>query len=185
MRGAARAQAGAIPPPRQVNRKVPQALEAICQKAMALKPEDRYASPQALAHDLEHWLADEAVAARRDPALTRLARWGRRHKPLVASLIVLLATALTAASVGLVLINREHLQTAHQRDLALQAENRAQTNFIKAKQSESEAEVVLRFFQDQVLAAARPEGQEGGLGVAATIRAAVERGRAQDRHGVP
>ena len=169
-----RAQAGAIPPPRQVNRKVPQALEAICQKAMALKPEDRYASPQALAHDLEHWLADEAVAARRDPALTRLARWGRRHKPLVASLIVLLATALTAASVGLVLINRERVQTAHQRELALQAENRAQNNFIKAKQSESEAEAVLEFFQKKVLGAARPKNQEGGLGIDVSLRAAID-----------
>ena len=29
---------------------------------MALKPEDRYPSPRALAEDIEHWLADEPVA---------------------------------------------------------------------------------------------------------------------------
>src|SRR5262249_50862620 len=38
-----------------------QALEAICLKAMALHPGDRYPSPRALADDLEHWLAEEAL----------------------------------------------------------------------------------------------------------------------------
>ena len=41
-----RAQRGEFPPPRQVDRGVPPALEAICLKAMALKPEDRYPSPR-------------------------------------------------------------------------------------------------------------------------------------------
>jgi serine/threonine protein kinase len=53
--------------PRQVRRKITPALEAICLKAMALRPEDRYASAGALADDLEHWLADEPVAAYREP----------------------------------------------------------------------------------------------------------------------
>ena len=39
------------------------ALEAICLKAMALRPEDRYATPGALAEDLDRWLADEPVGA--------------------------------------------------------------------------------------------------------------------------
>ena len=39
------------------------ALEAVCLKAMALKPEDRYAAPKALAEDVERWLADEPVTA--------------------------------------------------------------------------------------------------------------------------
>jgi len=33
-------------------------------KAMATRPEDRYASPRALANDLEHWFADEPVTAK-------------------------------------------------------------------------------------------------------------------------
>ena len=43
------------------------ALEAICLKAMALKPEDRYASCRALADDVERWTADEPVSAWREP----------------------------------------------------------------------------------------------------------------------
>jgi tetratricopeptide (TPR) repeat protein len=44
----------------------------------------------------------------------------------------------------------------------------------KARQSASESKAVLEFFQEQVLAAARPEGQEGGLGKDVTIRKAVD-----------
>src|SRR5262249_50442717 len=35
-------QEGEFPPPREVNRAVPRPLDAICLKAMALRPEDRY-----------------------------------------------------------------------------------------------------------------------------------------------
>ena len=60
-------QRGEFRPPRAVNPEIARPLEAICLKAMALKPEDRYASPKALADDIEHWLADEPVTAYREP----------------------------------------------------------------------------------------------------------------------
>jgi WD40 repeat protein len=98
---------GEFPPPRSVLPAVPRPLEAICLKAMALKPEDRYPSPRDLARDVECWLADEPILARRDPFAARLARWGRRHKPVVSGLAVLLITATVALSVGLVRVDRE------------------------------------------------------------------------------
>src|SRR5205807_9120511 len=92
-----RVQSGDFPPPRQVKAGVPAALEAICLKAMALRPEDRYASARALADDVEHWLADEPVAAYREPLLRRLGRWRRRHRALAADLAVLALAAGGAA----------------------------------------------------------------------------------------
>jgi tetratricopeptide (TPR) repeat protein len=77
---------GSFPPPRQVNRKVPPALEAICLKAMAREPADRYPSALALAQDMDHWLADEPVAARREPRWERLLRFCRR-RPVLAGWI--------------------------------------------------------------------------------------------------
>src|SRR5262249_27501248 len=62
---------GEFPPPRQVNTRVPRALEAVCLKAMASKPEDRYATARALAAEVEHWLADEPVTAYREPLVER------------------------------------------------------------------------------------------------------------------
>jgi tetratricopeptide (TPR) repeat protein len=91
-----RVQRGEFQPPRQVKRKVPAALEAVCLKAMALRPEDRYDNALALAADIKHWLADEPVSAYREPWRIRARRWARRHKPAVA--------ALTAAGVAVLLL---------------------------------------------------------------------------------
>jgi eukaryotic-like serine/threonine-protein kinase len=91
-----RVERGAFPPPRQVNGAVPAALEAVCLKAMARLPADRYPSARALADDVEHWLADEPTAAFREPLAVRLGRWGRRHRPLVAGAAALLVTAVAA-----------------------------------------------------------------------------------------
>ncbi len=88
-----------FPPPRQVKPTVPRPLEAICLKAMASRPEDRYGSAKALAEDLERWLADEPVLAHREPAAVRLARWSRRHRTAVVAAAVLLATSTLALAV--------------------------------------------------------------------------------------
>ena len=53
-----RVRRGIFPGPRRVRRSIDPALEAICLKAMALKPEDRHATPMALAEEIEAWLAD-------------------------------------------------------------------------------------------------------------------------------
>jgi len=80
-----RVQRGEFLRPSQVISKTPKPLEAICLKAMATKPEDRYASAQDLAADVEHWLADEPVVAWKEPVSARAWRWVRRHRTLVTS----------------------------------------------------------------------------------------------------
>jgi serine/threonine-protein kinase len=102
-----RVKAGEFPPPRRVAASVPRPLEVICLKAMALRPEDRYASPRALAEDLEHWLADEPVSAWREPLARRLARWGRRHARLLAAAGGLLSAAVVALAMSTWLIALE------------------------------------------------------------------------------
>ena len=59
--------AGEIPRPRSLHPRIAPALEAICLKALALKPADRYESAEALKADLERWLADEPARAYSDP----------------------------------------------------------------------------------------------------------------------
>ena len=90
--------------PRTIARWIAPSLEAICLKAMALKPEDRYQSARAMANDIEHWLADEPVIAYKELFRERLSRWERRHKLVVhgsfLSLVVLtLGLGITASVV--------------------------------------------------------------------------------------
>ena len=66
---------------------------------MATEPEDRYATPRALADDLERWMADEPVTAWREPLARRARRWARRNRTAVtaAGAAVLVALVGTAA----------------------------------------------------------------------------------------
>jgi serine/threonine protein kinase len=66
------------PRPRVLNHAIPRDLEAICLKALAKKPADRYASAAALANDLRAFLRGDAVEAHRLTWFVRLKRTLRR-----------------------------------------------------------------------------------------------------------
>ena len=110
---------------REVKPWVPANVRAICRKAMAVKPGDRYATAAALADDIERFLADEPVAAWPDPWRVRLWRFVKRHRTAVAAAGVLLATTTVALAIGNVLVARERdakerarQEAVAQRDLA-------------------------------------------------------------------
>ncbi len=109
-------QIGDIDWPRRIGfQPVPPPLIAICQKAMALHPADRYATPLALAEDIEHWLADEPVSAYREPWTKRLGRWRRRHNTFVTATTLVLITLMVGGIVAFGVVER---QTAQARALA-------------------------------------------------------------------
>ncbi len=100
-------------------------LQAICLKAMATDPAARYPSALALAQDVERWLADEPVSARRSPIHAKVFRWARRHSNVVAGAVTLLATATVGLTIGSIYIGGARRNA----DLARQ---RAQVNFAQA-----------------------------------------------------
>ncbi len=83
-------------PPRKINLEVEPGLDAICLKALEKRPEDRYLSASELAQDMQRWLADEPVRAYSEPWTSRVLRWARRHKTIVAAAGGLLVTATIA-----------------------------------------------------------------------------------------
>jgi serine/threonine-protein kinase len=68
---------------RQVDRSLPRDLEAICAKALAKHPDDRYPSAAALARDLRAYLRGEAIEARPYTWVVRLHRDLERRHPVV------------------------------------------------------------------------------------------------------
>jgi serine/threonine protein kinase len=93
---------GDWPPPRHAKASVARALDAVCLKAMALKPAARYGSALELAADVERWLADEPATAWREPLLTRAGRWVRRHRGKVAATVAASFVALLLGGAGMV-----------------------------------------------------------------------------------
>jgi serine/threonine-protein kinase len=71
--------------PRAVDSTVPKPLNAICLKAMAARPGDRYQAAIELADDLNRWLTGEPVRAYPEPWWMRVQRWIRKHKALVTA----------------------------------------------------------------------------------------------------
>lgn len=102
---------GDIRAAKQVKSDIPPALDAICRKAMALRPADRYATPRELNEELEHWLADEPVSAYREGMTARFGRWVRHHRTAVIALTAGMAAGLAVMTVAVVLLtaanNRE------------------------------------------------------------------------------
>jgi serine/threonine-protein kinase len=88
---------GEFPSPRRLDPSIDAALEAVCLKAMALQPADRYASARALADDVERWMADEPVTAWREPLFRRARRWARRNRTAVSAAM---GAVLVAAGLG-------------------------------------------------------------------------------------
>jgi serine/threonine-protein kinase len=112
------AAAGEFPPPGEVGPPVPAPLAAICTRAMAPEPRDRYASAKDLARDIERWLADEPVTAYRDPPTARLRRWSRRHRTLTGVALALLLAGTAGLGSGLYAVRKEERRTAAERDTA-------------------------------------------------------------------
>lgn len=81
---------------------IPPEIEAICLKAMASKPEDRYQKAGLMAADLENFIAGEPVVALPENLPRKTERFLRKHaRAVTASLL-----GLSLATVGLALANR-------------------------------------------------------------------------------
>ena len=84
----------------KLNREIPSDLQRIVHKAIDRDPEHRYQTAGELAEDLQRFIDDEPIKARRVSSVERLARWSRHNKGLAAALatVSLLITVLAIGS---------------------------------------------------------------------------------------
>ena len=118
-------QRGDFPPPRQIDPSIDKALEAVCKKAMATKPEERYDSCHALAADIERWTADMPVTSWNEPFTRRARRWMNRNRTAVTAAVAAVMVAL--AGLGAV--------------VAVQAQANSALTALNARLYESNAQV--------------------------------------------
>jgi WD40 repeat protein len=139
-------------PPRRIRDEVDRDLEAVCLKCLEKEPARRYGSAEALAEDLERWLAGKPTCARTIGPLGRVLRWCRR-KPLAMALIVLsvalLAGSTTALVVGLVSMARSHAagqeREAAQRRQHYPTDMRSANEYLLHGDFDKAAEILARY----------------------------------------
>ncbi len=91
-------------PPSTIRPAVDRDLETICLKCLEKEPARRYLTAQAVAEDLERWLAGRPIAARRAGPVERAWRLCRHHPrstALASVLVLLLATSVVGIATGM------------------------------------------------------------------------------------
>lgn len=107
--------------PRRLNSRIPRDLETIVLKAIASEPADRYQTAGELARDLDCFLDDRPIYARRSSPLERLWRWARRNRTvaaLTASTLVLLVMVAVGTSAGYIQTRQANIEEARLRQKA-------------------------------------------------------------------
>ncbi len=170
--------------PRRLKRWIDPALEAVCLKAMAFMPEDRYQSSRALADDIERWTAGQPVNAWAEPLPRRVRRWVRRAAPAMTLVMLLGLVALA----GMAVAQRRQIGSLRMAsaaiDLALhdsrETTNQTKLALVESEESRTRAEAVGQFLTD---AFRRTDPQQDGRKLSAVSlldRAAGELAKGHD-----
>jgi serine/threonine protein kinase/formylglycine-generating enzyme required for sulfatase activity len=120
---------------RKLNRQVPRDLETIVHKAIDREPARRYAAAGELAADLQRFLGDEPIRARRLSSMERVLKWSRRNKGVASAALITAVFLMTVA--GLALADAWRLQ--NERDAVLDEQRRANAAERKALVARTEA----------------------------------------------
>jgi WD40 repeat protein len=152
-------------PPRKLQPRIDRDLETICLKCLAKEPHERYGSAEALAEDLERYLAGEPIRARPVRRLEAGIKWVRRN-PVVAGLLAAVLLVLAAGAMVL-MVSKQAI--AREKDLAVRAERLAKQRLFDARLAQARAhrwgrQVGQRFDSWQPLSEAAQIGHELDLG---------------------
>lgn len=120
--------------PRRVRPDIPRPLEAICLKAMAPLPQNRYASAKELADEIERWLAGEPVAAYPEGTVDRVLRWARKHRAWVTAGGLALAAVTAITTVAFVVVSFQNWRISNLAEAETAARKDAQ---IKRQEAET------------------------------------------------
>lgn len=156
------------------NAEIPRDLVTIVEKAIQRDPANRYPSAGELASDLERYLADEPIKARRTSALEHVVRWSRQNRSLatalsaIVTLVFLVAIGSTIAAgyfqqiaADKQLLAEEKGRLAEEKEaerlLAIQAQMDAETAQKNEEESRKQAELAAETAGQLEFAAVRAE----------------------------
>jgi tetratricopeptide (TPR) repeat protein len=145
-------------------------VDWIIMKALEKDRNRRYTSPANFAEDIERFLRREPVSARPPSAAYRLGRFSQRHR------VAVLAAAAVAAALlaGTTIAVWQAVLATQAKNGAVAAATAEREAKLRAVSKEAETQAILNFVRNQILAAARPKGLDGGLGPEVSLREAID-----------
>lgn len=157
-------QRGTIQSPRRINQTIPRDLETIIQKAIAVDTKHRYQSAGELAEDLNRFLENRPIRARRVNLLEHLWRWSKRN-PAIASLsgiaLSLLLMLGISLAVGFERERRERKRAESFSTLATEALDRIFNRFVPSRAQTTESNMAATDYSEPVLSRESAELLEG------------------------
>lgn len=170
------------PPVDRLQPGVPRDLASICAKCLAKAPEQRYASAQAVQHELQRFLRGEPVVARPIGRTAKLARWCRRNPFVAAASFLAVASLLVGATVAtwFGIDAHRHAKLLDQRNLELEQQAlKLQQSRDDARNAVADATTFKDFLIQDLIRVGRPLGFKGGqdrhLTLASALTQASER----------
>ncbi|HEV3005842.1 MAG TPA: serine/threonine-protein kinase, partial [Pirellulales bacterium] len=124
--------------PRKLVDNVPHDLAAICRKALARTPADRFQTAREFAADLRRWLAHEPTVARPARPLRRVLLWSRRNKGWAAAIV-----AVALAIVLLAIVENRRAQVAEANTAMITEKAKTEAEAAVAKDREHERDNLL------------------------------------------
>ena len=149
------------PSPRKFNPNISRDIETITLKCLEKDPANRYQTALEISEELNRTVKGEPVKARPVGAIGKLVRWAHR-KPGIAALGSLSALVIAVATILLLL--------GYAREARL---------LRRANEARRDAEIINKFYEDHVLLAARPKGEDGGGGKDITLKASLDQAAAK------
>ena len=139
-----------IPAPLDLNSSIPVDLNAICTKAIAFDPEDRYQSVYEFSAELERYIADEPIETRRQSSFHRIRRWVKSNPRKTYSMTSGATVAMFALVVSAILLNQKAVELKN----SLATQQRMNSELKAAKESAEDyaekTELALRTMADRI-----------------------------------
>lgn len=121
----------------------PPELEAICEKAMAREPKDRYRDMGELGDDLRAFVENRVVNAYRTGAIVEFKKWVQRNRTLALTAAALVVLTVGGSASAAFVLNTKNQEVSDARDAALLAKAEADNAAMRESELRAEADRAL------------------------------------------
>jgi len=153
----------------EVDTRVPPALAAICHKAMAFAPEDRYATAGDLGRDVDSFLAGAPVSSYEEPFVDKATRYVKRHRTAFTTLLGTLLVGFLSLTLVALMVNSQRKKLADKNSVLADLNGRLTESVETEKQltlaaTVRENENKQQLYNTEMLLASEASSEPGGFG---------------------